>query len=121
MALTFNLIERHNMNEHDEKLQAKLREWRGMEPRADFEAEVWRRVAAAPAAGLEWFEALHRWFGVRPALASVAAMLLAIAIGIGSIAMLSQPQRTLLVINTPTLQGQTLAGTYLVMTSGGIR
>ncbi|MCX7010891.1 MAG: hypothetical protein NTY53_27235 [Kiritimatiellaeota bacterium] len=109
------------MNEHDEKLKERLRAWRGIEPRADFEAEVWRRVAATPTVGLDWFLALREWFGVRPALASVAALLLAIAVGIGSLTMLSQPQHTLLVINTPTLQGQTLAGTYLAMTSGGTR
>jgi hypothetical protein len=106
------------MNEHDEKLKERMQAWRGVEPRADFEAEVWRRVAAAPAAGLEWFEALRLWFGVRPALANVAAALLAIAIGVGSTAALSQPPQAALVINTPSLQGQTLAGSYLAMTTG---
>ena len=109
------------MNEQDKELKERLRAWRGLEPRADFEAEVWRRVAAVPAVGLEWFEALRQWLGVRPALASVAAMLLAIAVGIGSIAALSQPQQVSLVISTPTLQGQPLAGPYRAMTSGGSR
>lgn len=109
------------MNEHDEKLKERLRGWRGIEPRADFEAEVWRRVAVVPAASLEWFEALRQWFGVQPALATIAALLLAIAIGLGSIAALSQSQQLSLSINTPTLQGQTLAGTYLAMTSGGVQ
>ena len=35
------------MNEQDKELKERLQAWRGIEPRADFEAAVWRRVAAA--------------------------------------------------------------------------
>ena len=100
-------------------MNERLRAWRGIEPRADFEAEVWRRVAAEPVAGLDWFLALRDWFGVRPALASAAALLLAVAIGLGSTYALAQPAREGLAISTPSLQGSTLAGTYLAMTTGG--
>jgi hypothetical protein len=106
------------MNEQDEELNARLRAWRGIEPRADFEAEVWRRVAAAPAAGVDWFLALREWFGVRPALASAVALLLAVAVGLGSTFALSQPARAGLAIGTPSLHGSTLAATYLAMTTG---
>lgn len=106
------------MSEHDEKLKERMQAWRSLEPRADFEAEVWRRVAAAQEAGVEWFEALRLWFGVRPALANIAAAFVAIAIGVGSTAALSQQPQAALVINTPSLQGQTLAGSYLAMTTG---
>ena len=109
------------MNEQDRKLKERLQAWRGLEPRADFEAAVWRRVAAAPVAGLEWFEALHQWFGLRPALASAAALLLAVAVGLGSTLALAQPQRDLLTISTPALHGQTLASAYLTMASGAAR
>ena len=109
------------MNEHDEKLKERLQTWRGIEPRADFAVEVWRRVTAAPAVGLDWFETLHEWFGVQPVLANAAAALIAVAIGIGSTFALAQSQRDLLTISTPTLKGQTLAGTYLAMASGGTR
>ena len=109
------------MNEHDEQLNERLRAWRGLEPRADFEAEVWRRVAAVPAAGLEWFEGLRQWFGIRPAWASAAALLLAVVIGIGSTLALSQPQRSLLTISTPTLNGSSLASAYLAMAEGAAR
>jgi hypothetical protein len=109
------------MNEHDEQLNERLRAWRGIEPGAGFEAEVWRRVAVAPATGLEWFEALRQWFGVSPALASAAALLLAVAIGIGSTLALAQPRSDMLTISTPTLNGQTLASTYLALASGAAR
>ena len=105
------------MNEHDEQLNERLRAWRGIEPRADFEAEVWRRVAA-PVAGLDWFLALREWFGVRPALASAAALLVAVAVGLGSTFALAQPARDGLAISTPSLHGSSLAGTYLAMITG---
>ncbi len=106
------------MSENDEKLYERMRAWRGIEPRADFEAEVWRRVAAAPAAGHAWFLALREWFGVQPALASAAALLLAVAVGLGSTLALTPSQPAGLAISTPSLQGATLAGTYLAMTTG---
>jgi len=109
------------MNESDEQLRQRLQAWRGIEPRADFEAEVWRRLAADPAAGMAWFEALREWFGVRPAWASAAALLLAVVIGIGSTLALAQPQRSLLTISTPTLNGPSLASTYLAMAEGAAR
>ena len=109
------------MNEHDEQLNGRLRAWRGLEPGVGFEAEVWRRVAAAPVTGFEWFDALRQWFGVPPALASAAALLLAVAIGIGSTLTLAQPRRDALTISTPTLNGQTLASTYLALASGATR
>jgi negative regulator of sigma E activity len=109
------------MNQQDDQLRTRLREWRGLEPRADFEAEVWRRVAASAVPGVEWFVALREWFGVRPLLANAAAVLLAVAVGIGSLLAVAQPQREVFTMNLPTLHGQTLAGNYLAMTSGGMR
>lgn len=106
------------MNAQDEELQEQLRAWRGLEPRADFEAEVWRRIAAEPVAGFGWLLALRDWFGMQPALATAAALLLAAAIGLGSTFALAQPARTGLAINTSSLPGATLAGTYLAMTTG---
>lgn len=107
-----------NAQNEDQRLTEQLRPWRGVEPRADFEAEVWRRVAAVPVSNMEWFETLRQWFGVQPAWAGAAAVLIAIFIGLSSARMAPRDRLTL---NTPTLYGQTLTSTYLSMTSGGVR
>ena len=111
------------MNEQDQDrlLRQRLREWPGLEPRPDFEAAVWRRVAAPAAPAFNGFEAWQAWIGVRPAWAGAAAALIAVAVGIASTAMLPQPPRGTLALPTPSLQGQTLAGAYLAMASGDAR
>jgi len=109
-----------NRPDIDKRLKEHLQMWRGIEPRADFEAQVWRRVATATEPGLEWFNTLQQWFGVRPAWASVAAVLLAVAVGIGSALSPTQPRPDRLAISAPALHGQTLANSYLAMTSGAL-
>ncbi|TAN39092.1 MAG: hypothetical protein EPN23_00505 [Verrucomicrobia bacterium] len=107
-----------NTQSEDKRLTEQLRQWRGIEPRAGFEAEVWQRVAAIRVPNGEWFEMLRQWFGLQPAWASAAAALIAVAVGISSTNALAQPPRSQLAMNTPTLNGQTLASTYLAMATG---
>ena len=108
------------MNEHDQdrRLRERLREWPGLEPRLDFEDAFWRRVATAAEPAFNGFEAWQLWFGVRPAWAGAAAALIAVAVGVASTLALAQPHRGALALPTPSLQGQSLANSYLAMASG---
>ena len=47
--------------------------------------------------------------------------MLAVAIGIGSTLAMAQPRSDMLTISTPTLNGQTLASTYIALASGAAR
>ena len=112
------------MNENDDKLRDRLRQWRSIEPRADFEAAVWQRIAATTTAaepGQNWLAFWRTWLDMQPAWASVAAVLVGILVGVGSAVTLAQPSYDRLAISTPSLHGQTLTGNYLAMTSGGSR
>jgi len=106
------------MNQNDEKLRALLRQWRDIEPRGNFEANVWRQIRLAaekrPAqAGL--FEAMGRLLW-QPAWSVAAALLLATFIGVwGGIAFAprqTDPARAELQFMAPgTLTGSYLRGT----------
>ena len=112
------------MSENDKELRNQLRQWRGIEPRADFEAAVWRRIATTNAVATpeqSWFAFWRAWLDMQPAWASAAAVLVGILVGVGSAITLAQPSYDRLAISAPALHGQTLAGTYLAMTSGGTR
>ena len=67
----------------DERLSALLSQWRAVEPGPGFEAAVWRRIRAVPAAqpaGLwdRWLD----WFLPHPVWAGAAAASVAMAIGL---------------------------------------
>ncbi|HVM60753.1 MAG TPA: hypothetical protein VMV72_07785 [Verrucomicrobiae bacterium] len=84
------------MNQNDDKLRALLRQWRDIEPRGNFEANVWRqiRLAAAerPARLSLLFEAIGPLLW-QPAWSVTAALLLATVVGLwGGIA--STPRHT---------------------------
>jgi hypothetical protein len=107
------------MNQDDEKFSALLKQWRDVEPRANFEANVWRqiRVAAAPTVDtVNWIDLIGRLLW-QPAGLVVAAMVVALIVGVwGGIA--SVPRQ----IDRPTaelrfLSSGTLAGSYAQMTS----
>lgn len=107
----------------DPRLKAVLQQWPAVEPRADFESCVWRRIRAAAAAestapGLwvivrGWLSAEPAWV---PAMAATAGLLVGVALA------LSGPQpRTGPYSTAPLLHAQTLTGAYLTMVSGGAR
>jgi len=67
----------------DERLRALMSQWRAVDPSTDFEAAVWRRIRAVPAAqpsGL-WDRRLG-WFLTHPVWAGAAAASVAMAIGL---------------------------------------
>jgi len=72
-----------SMNNHDPKLRDLLRQWQDIEPRGDFESNVWRKIRQAEAAEpraagwRQWWQALV----LRPAFSLAIAVLVAVAIG----------------------------------------
>jgi hypothetical protein len=105
------------MNQNDDSLRALLKQWREIEPRGNFEANVWRqiRVAAEPAVETaNWIDLIGRLLW-HPAWSVVAAMVVALVVGVwGGIASAPRP------IDRPTAELQflspgTLAGSYTQM------
>jgi hypothetical protein len=111
------------MNQNDDRLSALLKQWRDIEPRGNFETNVWRqiRVAATPAVDtVNWIDLIGRLLW-QPAWSVVAAMVVAVIVGVwGGIA--SVPRQ----IDRPTaelrfLSSGTLAGSYAQMASKGAK
>src|SRR6266404_2138754 len=68
------------MNQNDDKLRALLRQWRDIEPRGNFEANVWRQIRTAAAERRErvsLVEAMGRLLW-RPAWSVAAAITAAV-------------------------------------------
>lgn len=101
------------MNENDDKLRALLRQWREIEIRAGFEANVWRRIrqdvtpAATPAGWIEWL-----W---RPGFAVAASVAVSVMIGVFSGVHAAASRNTAL--DLPP--AHTLTGSYLALTLKG--
>src|ERR1017187_5484299 len=105
------------MNQNDDRLSALLKKWRDIEPRGNFEANVWRqiRVAAEPAVDtVNWIDLIGRLLW-QPAWSVVAAVVGGLIVRVlGGIA--SVPRQT----DRPTAELQflspgTLAGSYAQM------
>jgi hypothetical protein len=94
------------MNEFDPKLKKLLKTWSDIEPRANFEANVWRRIrTATPVPRAAWWPSLFE-----PAWAIAAAMFVGVALGWA----LAHP-RPLGTAGVEFLRGGTLAGSYVEM------
>ncbi len=105
----------------DEQLHALLANWRGIEPRDNFETAVWRRIRAEAIPETRWgwvAGMLQEWILPHPAWATALAASVAIVVGgwAGSASDV-QPRATQM---HPLLQEHTLAGAYLAMSSGDI-
>jgi hypothetical protein len=109
------------MNQNDDKLRALLRQWRDIEPRGSFEANVWRQIRTAAAErreGMSLVEAIGRLLW-QPAWSVAAALVLALALGVWSgVASNPRPADTS-GAELQFLASGTLAGSYLEM--GGNR
>jgi hypothetical protein len=101
------------MNEHDEKLSALLKQWRDIEPRANFEANVRRRIRLAETEEPERvsvIELLLRNWLYKPAMSIAAAVAVSLILG-SSLGVLTSPRsasvapRELGFLSTGTLAG----------------
>jgi anti-sigma-K factor RskA len=112
------------MNHKDNKLSALLRQWREIEPRANFEANVRRRIRLAQNGQPERVtlaELLERLMW-RPALATAAAVVVVSSV-IGSSAGVLTARPTVSVGSGELqfLSAGTLAGGYVRLASEGVR
>ena len=108
------------MNGNEERLRVLLKKWREIEPKADFEAGVWRRIRRAETRQPERLT-LTEWMGrlwPRAVLAMTAAVVASAILG-SSAALLSV--RAGVTVTPGELQflgAGTLAGSYVKLTSG---
>jgi len=103
------------MNQNDDKLHALLRQWRDIELRGDFEANVWRKlrtVAAERITGISLMEAIGRLLW-EPAWSVAAALVVALAIGVWSGVAVNSRQTDSSRAELQFLASGTLAGSYL--------
>ena len=105
------------MNQNDDKLRALLRQWRDIEPRGNFEANVWRQIRTAAAERPERVslaETIGRLLW-QPAWSVAATLVVALAVGVwGGVASVSRRADTSKA-ELQFLSSGTLAGSYLQM------
>jgi len=107
------------MSGNDDKLKTLLKQWREIDPKTNFEANVWRRIRLAEqseqATITGWLQRLL-W---QPEFSVVAAIAVAVAIGAWG-GVRSTPQS---MVERPTelgfLSSGTLAGSYAQLTVRG--
>jgi hypothetical protein len=98
------------MNPSDDKLQQLLGQWREIEPRAQFEADVLRRIRQTAPQHQGWLEQ----FGLQPVWVQAVAMLAGITIGLHAGLNPAPTEK-----NGALLKPGTLTGNYVSMISGG--
>ena len=105
------------MNGNDDKLKALLKQWRDVEPPANFEANVWRQIranATQPTERINLIELIGRLLW-QPAWSMAAALVVAAIVGIwGGVASAPRHQDTSKA-ELQFLSPGTLAGSYLQM------
>ena len=104
------------MNLNDDKLKALLRQWSEIEPKSNFEANVWRRIrtAADQPEGLSLAEAIGRLLW-QPGWSMVVALLVAVAVGVWGGVVTTAPRADSTKTELQFLAPGTLAGSYLQM------
>ena len=105
--------------ERDERLSALLRQWTGIEPKANFEANVWRRIrteGVAQPAGIwdRWLD----WFLPHPVWAGLAVVSVAMVIGLAAGAVTPGNAQAGVHETHALLHPRTLMGTYLTLSAG---
>ena len=111
------------MKEPDEQLHALLKQWGEIEPKANFEVNVWRRIRLAQAEQTERVslpQLLHRWMW-RPALAVAVVMVVSVIVGTSVGVLTSHKQMMIASGELQFLGSGTLAGGYVKASAGGIR
>ena len=111
------------MSLNDEQLKELLKKWGDIEPKANFEANVWRRIRAAEAEQTERItvvEWLGRWLP-QPAVAMAAAVVVSVIIGSSAGMLASRPPAAVPGGELEFLGTGTLAGGYAKLSTGGMR
>jgi hypothetical protein len=98
------------MNQNDDKFKQLLGQWREIEPRAQFGADVLRRIRQAAPEQPGWLER----FGLQPIWVQAVAMLAGITIGLHA-GLNPAPAAQ----DAALLKPGTLTGNYVSMISGG--
>ncbi len=105
----------------DARLSAALKGWHVVEPSPGFDQGVWdriRREAVATPPRLTVIEFLRLTL-LQPAWAAAAAAVIGVGIGIG-VALVTPRSAAFGIQTERLLQRDTLAGSYLAMTTGGV-
>lgn len=103
----------------EQKLNAVLQAWQGIEPRSDFEQCVWRGIQSGAAAPEH---ATLGVFGIQSHPAWVGALAASIAIMVGIVAGLRTAEGpTFRSELRSVMNGQTLAASYHALVSGEMR
>lgn len=106
------------MKPNDDKFSTLLKRWRDIEPRADFEANVWRRIRATGQSEqierVNLIDLIGRLLW-KPAWSVAAALVVALAVGIwgGIVSVPHRPDTSKTELQF--LSPGTLAGSYLQM------
>ena len=112
------------MKEPDDQFRALLKRWSEIEPKANFEANVWRHIHLAQTEESERMTVLEllpkRWLW-RPALAVAAAVVVSVIVGSSAGILTSRGPMTSASGELQFLGSGTLAGGYAKLTTGGIR
>jgi hypothetical protein len=109
------------MKENDDKLNALLRQWRDIEPPANFEANVWRRIRLANVAERERFT-LSDWLAGlmwRPALGLAAAVIVSALLGSSAAVVTMRRTTDGAARELQFMSAGTLAGAYAQLTGRG--
>ena len=105
------------MNQNDDKLKAWLQQWRDIEPKGNFEANVWRQIRTAAAERPErvsLVEAIGRLLW-QPEWSMAVALLVAVAVGVWGGVAFRSPRTDTTKAELQFLAPGTLAGSYLQM------
>ena len=105
------------MKPNDDKLRALLQQWRDIEPKGNFEANVWRQIRTAAAEHPErvsLIEAMGRLLW-QPGWSMAAALLVAVMVGVWGGVTFRSPRMDTTRAELQFLAPGTLAGSYLQM------
>lgn len=118
------VLRRHNCPQQlDERLHSLLHEWRGIEPSANFETEVWKRIHAASVTEQQDTPSSitpRKAVVLRLAWANAIAAAAGLVIGIG-LAVATSATHDGSHADEALLHSQTLTGSYLTMVAGVTR
>lgn len=123
MFRKWSLGRKNHPQKYDERLNSLLHEWRDIEPSANFETEVWRRIHAASMPRQQDTPSSitsHKMVVLRLAWINAMATAAGLVIGVG-LAFSTSPTHGGLHADEALLHSQTLTGSYLTMVAGATR